>query len=298
MENEALDILRSIPAFATHEPKNLHAISGLTNRNYRFEIDGEAYILRVSKQNVSRLGIDRHLEREILHAVAAQGIGAEVIAYLLPEGHMITRVINGGHWTGEAFRRPENLKLVVDTVKQLHSLPPVEAVFSPFRRVDSYTRHAAELGVTLPGGFDRLTEHMAQIEAEQQADPSNWYGLCHNDLYHVNFLYDGKVRLIDWEFAGMGDIYYDLATLTFAYESDGPMPEKEENLLLKYYFGEVTPTNQKRLEGMKFMVLFFTAMWGVLQHGMISSSIIPPYEGFDTLQYAAYIFDQMQEMIR
>ena len=34
---------------------------------------------------------------------------------------------------------------------------------------------------------------------------------CHNDLLTANFLHDGeRVQIIDWEYAGMGDRYFDL----------------------------------------------------------------------------------------
>ncbi len=34
---------------------------------------------------------------------------------------------------------------------------------------------------------------------------------CHDDLLSANFLHDGEhVRIVDWEYAGMGDRYFDL----------------------------------------------------------------------------------------
>ena len=38
---------------------------------------------------------------------------------------------------------------------------------------------------------------------------------CHNDLLTANLLHDGaRVRIVDWEYAGMGDRYFDLGNLS------------------------------------------------------------------------------------
>jgi thiamine kinase-like enzyme len=68
------------------------------------------------------------------------------------------------------------------------------------------------------------------------------------------------VRILDWEFAGMGDIYFDLAALVYAYDHIGPLPPELEQYLLECYFGEVDAAHWERLEGMKYMLLFFGAM--------------------------------------
>jgi len=58
----------------------------------------------------------------------------------------------------------------------------------------------------------------------------------------------------------MGDLYFDLAALVYAYDSDGPLPLELETLLLECYFGAASAAHRARLEGIKFMLLFFTAM--------------------------------------
>ena len=45
---------------------------------------------------------------------------------------------------------------------------------------------------------------------------------------------------------------------------------------------------------MKFMLLFFTAMWGLLQHGLQTAGIVSPIEGFDCFDYAQACFAAMR----
>jgi thiamine kinase-like enzyme len=121
---------------------------------------------------------------------------------------------------------------------------------------------------------------------------------CHNDLFWVNVLDDGRVRFVDWEFVGMGDRYSDLATLVYAYESAGPLPRDLEEYLLECYFGAVRPEHWARLEGMKYMLLFFTAMWGLLQHGLQQAGTVPIIPGFDYLEYANATLGALSEMLQ
>jgi thiamine kinase-like enzyme len=85
---------------------------------------------------------------------------------------------------------------------------------------------------------------------------------CHNDLLNANFIDDGsRIRIVDWEYAGMGDIFFDLANFAVNHDLD----EDGRASLLAAYFGDVRPADQRALEMMRFMSLFREAMWGVVQ---------------------------------
>jgi thiamine kinase-like enzyme len=295
MNATVADIVAQIPAWAGVQDLAVEPVGGLTNTNYLVTVNGERFVVRLSGRNGVLLGIDRALEREALAAASAAGIGPEVVRFT-PDGHLITRWIQGRHWTVEEYRTCENLRRVVEAVKRVHALPPVSGTFSPFRRVESYTGQAQAFHVPFPADFDALWRKMRAIESNQRRDRSPWLRFCHNDLFSVNFLDDGAVRIVDWEFAGMGDLYYDLATLVYAYDSYGPLPAELETYLLECYFGQASIALQARLEGMKFMVLFFTAMWGLLQHGMQMGGLIPGYDDFDCLAYAQETFAAMREL--
>ena len=59
---------------------------------------------------------------------------------------------------------------------------------------------------------------------------------CHDDLLTANFLHDGeRVQIIDWEYAGMGDRYFDLGNLAVNNQLD----DDQESALLEAYFGEL-----------------------------------------------------------
>ncbi len=69
----------------------MERIAGLTNANYRVDVNGERFVLRVSGDNTERLGINRQHEFTALKNAAAIGLGPEVFAFMLPESHLVTR---------------------------------------------------------------------------------------------------------------------------------------------------------------------------------------------------------------
>ena len=109
---------------------------------------------------------------------------------------------------------------------------------------------------------------------------------CHNDLLPSNLLFDGdRVRIIDWEYAGMGDRYFDLAN--FAVNNE--LGDAGELALLEAYFAERPTARQvATLRLMKFMSDFREAMWGVVQ--TVLSELDFDFEG-----YAGKHFERMLE---
>jgi thiamine kinase-like enzyme len=294
-------VIAQVPAWQGAREIRVERIAGLTNTNYCITVDGERFVLRLSGKNTDRLGINRAHEHAALRAAAAAGIGPEVFVFLPPEGHLATRWIEGRHWDVSEFRTSERVRLLTDTVKRIHHLLPNGAVFSPFQRVTAFLETVREFrpmqkgrnDVILPPGLETFLATMQAIEADQQYDLSDWRLFCHNDLVAVNYLFlerDQSIKVLDWEFAGLGDIYYDLATVVYTHDSEGPIPPHLEELMLACYFGNVTNFQRRRLMGMKYMLMLFTGAWGLAQHSMQQAGLIPAVEGFDYLEFAKHLF--------
>jgi thiamine kinase-like enzyme len=297
MQIQVDEIIKRIPGWNDADSLLIEPMEGLTNTNFSVTVHGERFFLRVSGPNTEQLGINRNHELEALSAAAKAGIGPQVEHYLLPEGHLVTRHINGRHLELEEYRTRENIQRIVNVVKRLHDLPLVEATFSPFCRVEKYAEHARSLGVSLPRDYEKLMSKTKEIKTDQIRDTYPWRRFCHNDLFVVNVMDDGRIWFIDWEFAGVGDIYFDLATLTYAYDSLDTLSRDLQEHMLESYFGDVNERNWIRLEGMKYMLMFFTAMWGLLQQGMLNNGLVQEVEGFDFLEYAETTFEAMRAVL-
>lgn len=292
LNDELTSIIARVPGWAGADHMQVEHIAGLTNTNYRVTVNDERFVLRISGKNTEHLGINRQHEVMALKNAASAGIGPELFAFLPPEGHLVTRWIEGQHWDAVEFRTPERVRLLTETVKRIHAMKPNGAVFSPFRRIEAYIETARGFAVPFPPKFDDFVETMHAVETEQQRDSSDWQRFCHNDLVSVNYLYCEKgpeIKILDWEFAGLNDLYYDLATLVYTHDNS-PIPSDLEEIMLACYFGQLTGQQVRRLNGMKYMIMFFTGMWGLAQYGMQSAGLIPAVEGFDYLEFAQYVF--------
>ncbi len=291
--NELRAVIARIPAWQGVSGIQVERIAGLTNANYRVTVADERFVLRISGQNTAHLGINRRHEVAALQAAGAAGIAPEMLAFLEPEGHLVTRWVEGRHWTTDEFRTPEHVRLLTRVVKRLHTLPSNGAVFSPFQRVSSFMKTAQQLGVKMPQNLEPFWETLHAVAGDQQGDTSDWQRFCHNDLVSVNYLFveqEATIKVLDWEFSGLGDIYYDLATIVYTHDSDGPIPPSLENEMLDEYFGSVSTFQYRRLSGMKFMLMLFTGAWALAQHGMQLAGWIPAVEGFDYLEFGDYLF--------
>jgi len=186
-----------------------------------------------------------------------------VLCFIRPEGCLVTRFVEGVPLPSDEMRRAENIPSIAGALHRIHGMPRIPGAFSPFRTVENYAQTAQKYGVSFPPSFDRLMERMHEIEIAFLTSPVAPHP-CHNDLVNENLLDDGGIRILDWEYAGMGDIFFDLANFC----ANQCFHEDHEELLLRSYFGDVRPYQRARLKLMKIMSDFREAMWGQVQCGI------------------------------
>jgi len=252
---------------------------GITNRNYKVDVDGAAFVLRMGGQNTSLLGIDRATEHAASLRAAEIGVGPEVEAFIEPEGWLVTRFIEGRSVPPEEIRRPAGIRRVAAVLHKIHGAAAIPGRFDAHAVVDQYRIEALAHGVSVPPEFvaaHEVSERIRAARGPQAAVP------CHNDLLNANFLDDGEIRIVDWEYAGMGDRFFDLANLSVNHE----FGLDEDRMLVAAYFGEEKPGDLASLRLMRFMSDFREAMWGVLQSGISELD-------FDFKEYADKHFQRM-----
>jgi thiamine kinase-like enzyme len=284
LHDELVGALHRLPELAGRDLTLTALSGGITNRNFRVDASGtdERWVIRLAGNDTHLLGISREVEHAATVAAAGVGVGPEVTAFIRPEGYLVTRFIVGEPVSAEAVHEPETLRRVADSLRRIHDGPAIPGLFVPLRIVEAYRALAIARGVTIPPEYDRATDAARRIERALLADPLEPRP-CHNDLLNANFIDDGhRIRIIDWEYAGMGDPFFDLGNFSINHE----LEPGEDELLLEAYDGSVEPRRLARLTLMRVVSDFREAMWGVLQQGVSTLDV-------DFVAYAGSSFDRL-----
>jgi thiamine kinase-like enzyme len=260
---------------------------GITNSNFRIDVGGEAFVLRIAGADTDLLGINREHEYAANAAAGKLGIAPEVYYFIRPEGYLITRFISARPILPEEMRQPENIRRVMETVRKIHGMAAIPGVFNSFQIVREYSALAKRYQVTIPRNFDWLIRHMQEAEQALLMHPEPACP-CHNDLLNANFLTNGQLYVLDWEYAGMGDAFFDLANFSDHHE----LTDEQDRWLLECYFNQgVSPRQWAHLKIMKIMSDLREAMWGLVQIGISKLD-------FNFREYADSFFRRVAENIK
>ncbi|MGH2938750.1 MAG: phosphotransferase [Solirubrobacterales bacterium] len=271
---------------AEGEPSVLEG--GITNHNFRARFGGREVVVRLPGNDTELLGSDRSGEREANSLAAAAGIAPELVAAFDDPVVLVTAFVEGPTMEADELRDPRVLAEVGAALRRVHGCGTIGARFDAFRLVEDYAAATHSRGGEVPEAYERAHAMAARIEATPMfADEAPV--LCHNDLLPANFIDspDG-VRLVDWEYAGMGNRWFDLGNFAVNNELG---PDEEEDFLVGYlgaaYLGAPpSPADLAALRLMRLMSDFREAMWGVVQTAISGLD-------FDFAGYARNHFDRL-----
>ena len=284
LRDQLVAALQRVPETAGRELTLTALSGGITNRNYLITAAGEQerYVIRLAGNDTHLLGISREVEHAATVAAAGVGIGPEVTAFIRPEGYLVTRFIVGEPVSLEQVHQPATLRRVADSIRRIHGGPAIPGLFVPLRIVEAYLALATSRGVPQPVAWDEAHAAGRRIERALLDSPIDLRP-CHNDLLNANFIDDGeRIRIVDWEYAGMGDPFFDLGNFSVNHD----LTPVEDAILLEAYEGEVRPSRLARLALMRVVSDFREAMWGVLQQGISSLDV-------DFIAYADEHFERL-----
>jgi thiamine kinase-like enzyme len=275
------ELLDRVPGWAGQARTVTPLEGGITNRNFRVDLDGESFVARAPGQDTDLLGIDRDHELEAAQRAADLGVGPPVVAFVVPDGSLITRYVEGG--PAESLAEMPQLAAAAYLLRRFHESGPITPVFDWYRVPVDYAATAREHGVDVPDAYDRAMAVAERVRAVFAVGPDPVCP-CHNDLLPANFLAlpSGGLCLLDWEYAGMNDRYFDLGNFAVNNEMD----LDGDAALVDAYFGSVTPRRLARLRLMKVISDLREAMWGVVQSGVSTLDV-------DFVDYAEEHFERL-----
>ena len=266
-------------------------IGGLTNRNYKLNRGSNAVVLRLPGWGTARF-IDRSSERANQEAAAQAGFTPQSIYFNDRTGVKITRFYaDAKALDARDARLPQWREEVAILLSRFHSSGLGFAKrFDGFSMARTYERIAA-------GRFSRFYRDFGKIKARVMALEKPLAAIsarpvaCHNDLVPENILRTASgLTLIDWEYSGMNDPAWDLAS--FFIESG--YGAGDEAAFLAAYQGQAEGDSGKdlqlRINAFKLLQDYLWSLWSLLQEGASRSpESARYYRNYGTMRFARAI---------
>ena len=266
----------------------IERMGGLTNRTYRVEFsDGERYVVRIPGEGTEEL-IVRSDEKTSTELACRLGIDAELL-YFGANGEKVTAFIpDATTMSAETMREKAHIDQAAAIFKKLHCSGVDTGVpFEVFDMARGYEKIIEDNHVGMYADYAGVKATVMKIKAEIDRACEIKKTPCHNDALCENWVLsgDGKMFLIDWEYAGMNDGSWDLAELSIEAAYD----HGQDELLLTAYLGrKPLPIDWKHFLANKLYVDYLWTLWAKTR---------VPYDGQPMEDWAAERYGRLKSNI-
>jgi thiamine kinase-like enzyme len=255
------EVIAAIPDWAGRQIKTVPISGGLTNRNYRVEVDGVPRFVRIPGPATDLLAIDRANELANTRAAAAAGVGPRVVHDLPAWDVIVLEWLPGRTMSNAAFDEPTMPARIAATLRRLHAGPRFRLDFDMFRLTERYLQVVDRIEAPIPTGYREHLPLVPRVEAALAAQPLASVP-CHNDLLAENYLDDGRrLWIVDYEYSGNNDPTFELGNTCQELGFD----EDRVHTLCAAYFGEASRALLARMRLQMIMSDVGWTLWAAIQ---------------------------------
>jgi len=255
------DVVAAVPEWSGREIRIEPIAAGLTNSNFRVEVDGGPVFVRIPGPSTELLAVDRGNELHNTRAAATAGVGPRVLHHLPESGALVLEWLPGRTMSNAAFAEPGMPERIAAVLRGLHAGPPFRDEFDMFRLTEFYLRVVGERDIAIPEGYRERAPAVEAIETALAAHPIPTVP-CHNDLLAENYVDDGeRLWIVDYEYSGNNDPTFELGNT--AQELGFDVARQEA--LCRAYFGEADPSLLARMRLQMVMSDVGWTLWAAIQ---------------------------------
>lgn len=233
---------------------------GETNISYFVTVNGNQYVIRLPGMGTEEL-IDRRAEKVNLQIGTKLGINPPFVYFDEKTGIKITHAIKEANpLLPKIAKQPYFLGKLISMFQGLHKSN--EIMYQTYHIPDMIHYYETLALEENRMRMERIISLRAEIHALLHVYENFTFqeAPCHMDAVFINILKDkhDQLFLIDWEYSGMFDPLWDLATLFLSLE----MTEEEEDFFLTQYFNrEPHQAEKQRLHLLKVFLDYYWGLW-------------------------------------
>lgn len=219
---------------------------GITNKNYIVKTENKTYFCRIPRDTF--IIKNKENEREALEILAEQPY------FLKPVYYDANLLITEFQENSKTFISNKNLSSIIEISKILKDFHAKKfqstSRFNPVETFERYYYQVEQFSTNIEN-YTELIEKFSKLYSPDR--------LCHNDLQEGNFLFaKSHIYLIDYEYAGMNDYYFDIASFI----SENDLNYQETVTFLKSYFTDEKCDFEKLSTFLQFSdLLWYTWAW-------------------------------------
>ena len=229
---------------------------GLTNTNFKVEVEGTPYFVRVPGGSTELLAIDRKNEYHNTKAASEAGVGPKVLYHLPEYDVMVLEFLQGKTMSKDSLNQPGMPTRMAQAIKKLNTGPRFFSDFNMFRLTEYYLQICRDRDIRIPEGYLDRMPTVTEIEKAVCVNPLATVP-CNNDLLAENYIDDGKqLWLIDYEYSGNNDQCFELGNTC----QEMQFSDERINEVCAAYFGSATPGMIAR---MKLNMIMSDVGWGL-----------------------------------
>ncbi len=249
-----------VKTFGKDNFTELSRMGGLTNHTYKVTLgDGEEYVVRIPGEGTEEM-IDRRDEMISTKLACDLGVDAEML-YFGENGAKVTKYIkNAVTMSAETLKDPRHIAQVAEIFRKMHSSgADTKVPFEVFEMAESYETIIIVKNVPMFDDYENVKKEVMRIKGEVDSSTEIKKVPCHNDPLCENWVEgDGRMYLIDWEYAGMNDGMWDVADVSIEAGFD---KECDRLLLTAYLEREPELADEKHFLASKIYVDYLWTLW-------------------------------------
>lgn len=238
--------------------------SGLTNLNYKIDVDNQSYFLSQPDTDSQFLSINFYNKYINNDNCAKSKISPSIYHFNETHKVIITDFVLSQSISKLTFHHEPYFSLLIEMVKKMHHVKPFFQEFNMFTLIKKYMVIISQQNLILPQiAFDKFEK--INFIGNKLEKFRNELVPCHNDILPENILSkNNKLLLIDFDYSGNNDACFDLGNLSVEME----FSEIQVNKLVLHYFGEINNQLVSRVNLHGIMSDYGWTLWSYVQNSI------------------------------